>query len=112
MMHFLIRKRSFSQVTNILVHFFLGVGFMIIGIYVTSQTWAGLKNLGKDMYGIEQFGAHNIIAENGQTISVDLSNVASCPAFDSCKAQEDWFRIAHIRGIFAFTGSIVFDTVL
>src|SRR6201996_4079834 len=103
--HFLIQKRVFSNVTNILVHFLMGTGFAIVGIYVTIVTWSAMKHMEQDLYSVNSLGTHFIEALNGTIVSVDPTNIAICPAFESCADQNTWYQTAHLRALISVIGS-------
>ena len=52
---------------NVMVHFLLGIAFLIVGIYVTIVTYTAFKQLGVDPYGLKQ-GTHSI---NGDSFKDD-----------------------------------------
>jgi hypothetical protein len=95
-----------------MTHFFLAVGFAILGIYTTVVTWGAYTKLGKDLYGVDALGPHNTQALNGTIITVDPTNVALCPAFLSCADQATWFNAAHVRATLSVLGCLLFDSVL
>jgi hypothetical protein len=106
------RKRAFSNVTNVMVHFFLGTGFAIVGIYVTVVTWNAKKQLASDPYGTSDGKDHQMMPTTGQSITVNAGNVTSCPAFPNCVAQSQWEQHAALRALVSVIGCVLFDVAL
>jgi hypothetical protein len=96
---------------NVLGHFFLGVAFIIVGIYVTIVAYTAFTQLGVDPYGLKQ-GPHPITTITGQPAVESEDNVATCPAFPNCAAQKSWMIGAHKRGMMAVIGCVLFDIAL
>ena len=106
------RSKAFSNVTNVMVHFFLGTGFAIVGIYVTVVTWNAKTQLAADPYGVEDGKSHQMTSITGQNITVSASNISSCPAFPSCLAQGEWEQHALLRALVSVIGCVLFDIAL
>ena len=106
------RRKAFSNIINTLVHFFLGIGFAIVGIYVTVVCWNGLKGLEGDLYDIKALGEHEITGIQGQKVIVNANNVQNCPAFQNCAVQENWLQGAETRSLIAVIGCFLFDAIL
>jgi hypothetical protein len=106
------RKKAFSNVTNVVAHFFLGVGFAIIGIYVTILTWNAKNHLAVDPYGLDGDKDKIMTSITGQNITVNSGNVDTCPAFPNCISQGKWEEHANIRALVSVIGCVLFDIAL
>jgi hypothetical protein len=106
------RSKAFSNVTNVMVHFFLGTGFAIVGIYVTIVTWNAKNQLSTDPYGIGDGKDHQMISITGHHITVNTSNVSTCPGFPNCTVQGEWEQHAGLRALVSVIGCILFDIAL
>jgi hypothetical protein len=106
------RKKAFSNVTNIVIHFFLGTAFAIVGIYVTVIAWNAKKQLSNDPYGLGGGKDVQVLSIIGAEITVTSTNVSSCPAFPNCVAQAAWEQHAHLRALVSVIGCVLFDIAL
>jgi len=111
-MFFVVKKKTVSHWLNTMAHFVLGFGFAIIGIYVTVVAWTAYKTLGGDIYSIKDREAYSTIDVRGQTVLVNATNVADCPAFPNCKVQEYWVAGVRKRSLISVIGCCLFDLVL
>jgi hypothetical protein len=95
-----------------MVHFFLGTGFAIVGIYVTVTAWNAKIQLVTDPYGIGDGKDHHMTSITAQNITVNSNDVSSCPAFPDCAAQSEWEHYAGIRALISVIGCVLFDIAL
>ncbi|KAF2398060.1 hypothetical protein EJ06DRAFT_523427 [Trichodelitschia bisporula] len=94
---YVMTKRFMPCVANAILHFILICSTALVGSvfgYATVQSYSKLRT---DMYAVQAEGAHNVKATNGTKIWVTPENIATCPAFTSCAAQQRWETLAHRR---------------
>lgn len=65
-----------------------------------------------DLYDLQADGPHDVVAANGTAIRVSSQNVASCPAFSDCAAQQHWLDKAYLRSGIAVGGCVLVDIAL
>lgn len=65
-----------------------------------------------DLYDLQTDGSHDLVAVNGTIVPVSSQNVASCPAFSDCAAQQQWLDKAYLRSGIAVGGCVLVDIAL
>ena len=109
---FITRRKPFLPIVNVLIHFLIGVGFAIVGIFVTIVCWSGYRALDQDIYNVATAGEHTVTDSMGRPVDVNSQNISDCPAFSDCEAQKQWLENAHRRALVSVIGCGFFDTVL
>lgn len=94
---------------NAVVHTVLALAFIILGVICTAVVAGARGNLFNDPYDLQTDGAHDVVAANGTTVQVSSQNVASCPAFSDCIAQQQWLDKAYLRSGIALGGCVLVD---
>jgi hypothetical protein len=109
---FIVKKRTVAHWINTMMHFILGFGFAVVGIYVTVVAYTAHKALAGDLYNVKGDESYTITSVSGQQVLVNASNAADCPAFSNCKAQGYWVSGVRKRSKVSVIGCSLFDIVL
>jgi len=106
------KKRYLSLIPNVVLHFILASASFIIGCITTVVTSQALQDIGQNIYGKPAQGNHWILAANGSYVWVTPENIALCPAFQNCQAQQSWILKARARSAVALVGCALVDVSL
>ncbi|QDS69437.1 hypothetical protein FKW77_005451 [Venturia effusa] len=97
---------------NAVVHTILALACLILGVVCTTLVAGARGQLFNDPYDLRTYGSHEVMAANGTVIRVSSQNVASCPAFSDCAAQQHWLDRAYLRSGIAIGGCVLVDLAL
>jgi|ERR1700761_5671679 len=108
--YFFGKKKVFSNVINLMVHFLLGTVFAVVGIYASIATWTAVRQLSTDPYSLSRrsiiqgiLGAESTLKERDD---------ASCPGYLSCDAKAAQLEQENLRAVISGVGSVLFDVAL
>lgn len=108
----IVKKKTVSHWVNTMMHFILGFGFAVVGIYVTIVAYNGYKDLGLGQIYNTDGGSYQTSNVRGQQVLINATNTIDCPAFSDCQDQAFWIAGARKRSLISVIGCCLFDLVL
>ncbi|TID23520.1 hypothetical protein E2P81_ATG03089 [Venturia nashicola] len=102
-------RRPLPTKPNAAVHIVLSLASLVLGVFCTVIVAGARGKLFNDPYDLQTAGSHHVVAANGTTVLVSSQNVASCPAFSDCAAQQHWLERAFLRSGIAVGGCVLVD---